>query len=63
MGMKTRSVWKEDGTLTQGNEDLAKRWSEHFQKVLNIPSEHREQVIEDIPQLPPLLKSDSPARN
>ena len=46
--------------MTQGNEDLAKRWSEHFQKVLNIPSEHREQVIEDILQLPPLLELDSP---
>ena len=32
--IKTRSVWKEDGTVMQGNEDLAKRWSEHFQKVL-----------------------------
>ena len=35
MGRKTikpRSVWKEDGMLTQGSEDLANRWSQHFQK-------------------------------
>lgn len=57
---KPRSVWKEDGTLTQGGEDLAKRWSQHFQKVLNIPSEYREQAIDDIPLLPPLLELDSP---
>ena len=63
MGRKTirpRSVWKEDGTLTQGSEDLAKRWSQHFQRVLNIPSEYREQVIDDIPLLPPLLELDLP---
>ena len=58
--IKPRSVWKEDGMLTQGSEDLAKRSSQHFQKVLNIPSEYREQVIDDIPLLPPLLELDSP---
>lgn len=58
--IKPSSVWKEDGTLTQGNEELTKRWSQHFLKVLNIPSEYREQVIDDIPLLPPIVELDSP---
>ena len=52
---KPRSVLKEDGTLTQGSEDLARRWSQHFR---NVPSEYREQVIDDIPPVPPFLELD-----
>ena len=40
---------------------MAKRLSQHFQKVvLDIPSEYREQVTDDIPLLPPILELDSP---
>ena len=58
--IKPSTVWKEDGTLTQGNEEVTRRWSQHFLKVLNIPSEYREQVINDMPSLPPILELDSP---
>ena len=58
--IKSSTVWKEDGSLTQGNEEVVKRWSQHFLKVLNVPSEYREQAINDLPLLPPIWELDSP---
>ena len=57
---KPSTVWKEDGTLMQGNEEVIKRWSQHFMEVLNVPLEYRDQVIDDMPLLPPVLELDSP---
>ena len=37
-------VRKGDGSLTQGPEEFMKRWHQHFVRVLNIPSEYREDV-------------------
>ena len=58
--IKSITVWKEDGSLTQGNEEVVKRWSQHFLKVLNVPSEYGEQAINDLPFLPPIWELDSP---
>ena len=58
--IKSSTVWKEDGSLTQGNEEVVKRWRQHFLKVLNVPSEYREQAINDLPLLPPIWELDSP---
>ena len=49
-------VRKEDGSLTQGPEEVMKRWHQHFVSVLNIPSEYREEVIMEMPTLQPVMK-------
>lgn len=36
------------------------RWHQHFVKVLNIPSDYREEVINEMPILPPMTVLDSP---
>ena len=53
-------VRKEDGSLTQGPEEVMKRWHQHFVRVLNIPSEYREEVIMEMPTLQPVMELDSP---
>ena len=54
------AVMKEDGALTQGEEEVTTRWYQHFVKVLNILSEYRDEVISDMPLLPPTMELDLP---
>ena len=37
--IKPSIAWKENGSLTQGNEELTKRWKQNFLKALNATSE------------------------
>lgn len=36
------------------------RWHEHFMKILNVPSEYRDAVIDGMPAIPPVLDLDAP---
>ena len=54
------AVFKEDGALTQGAEQVTSRWYQHFKSILNIPSEFRDEVINAMPLLPPVLELDCP---
>ena len=54
------AVVKEDGALTQGEKEVTTRWCHHFMKVLNMLSEYRDEVISDMPLLPPILELDLP---
>ena len=40
---------------------MATRWYQHFLKVLNIPSEYRDDVIDNMPLLASILELDSPS--
>ena len=46
--------------MTQDNEKLTNRWKQHFLKVLNVTSEYRQEVIDDMSLLPPLMELDYP---
>ena len=54
------AVRKEDGELTQGQEEMLQRWHQYFNKVLNQQSEFSEEVIQQMPILPPCLDLDEP---
>ena len=57
---KLSAVFKENGDLVQGPSAVATTWYQHFLKVLNIPSEYRDDVIHNMPPLAPILELDSP---
>ena len=57
---KPSAVFKEDGDLAQGPSEVATRWYQHFLKVVNIPSEYRDDVIDNMPLLALILELDSP---
>ena len=46
------TVLKENGELTASPEEVRTRWHNHFEKILNIPSEYKEEVIAEMDQLP-----------
>ena len=46
------ALLKENGELTASPEEVTARWHGHFKKILNIPSEYKDEVIDDIQQLP-----------
>ena len=48
-----RAVWKEDGELTGGPSEVLRRWSQHFSNLLNQQSSFVEEVIQQIPTVPP----------
>ena len=50
------AVRKEDGKLTQ----MLQRWHQHFSRILNQQSEFSEEVIQQMPILPPCLSLDEP---
>ena len=54
------AVMKEDGALTQGEEEVTTRWYQHFVKDLNTLIEYRDEVISDMPLLPPAMELDLP---
>ena len=51
---------KENGSLTQGLEDVKARRHQHFVKILNIPCAFKDEVINTLPLPPPHLDLDMP---
>ena len=49
---KTR-LYKRDGELTSGTEEVKATWHEHFSQVLNIISQYHQEAIDEMPVLPP----------
>ena len=58
--LKTNSVLKNDGTLSNGLEELQACWRNHFMKILNVPSEYRDEVIDGMVQQPVRWEFDGP---
>ena len=46
--------------MTKGNVELSRKWKQHFLKVLNVTSEYRQEVIDYMPLLPPVMELDYP---
>ena len=57
---RPNGVRKEDGTLTQNPEQVTQRWQQHFMKILNVTSDHRDEAVREMISFPPLLELDSP---
>ena len=49
-----------DGTLLTEKNEITQRWSDHFNKLLNRPSQIDEQAIHDMPQREVILQMDDP---
>lgn len=54
------ALLKENGDVTTSPEEVTARWHGHFKKILNIPSEYKEEVIAEIQQLPTKSHLDEP---
>ena len=54
------AVRKEDGGLTQCPAEVLDRWHQHFNKLLNQQSQYREDVMEQMPELPPCHDLEPP---
>ena len=46
------AVLKDNGEPTRGPNEVKVQWYNHFNKILNMPSEYQEEVIEGIPSQP-----------
>ena len=57
---RSTAVLKEDGKLTKSPEEVRSRWHRHFTKILNIPSEVCEQVVDGRTSQPTRLDLDNP---
>ena len=54
------AVRKEDGQLTQDPTEVLIIWHQHFCKLLNQQSTFSDEVIQQMPMLPPCLNLDGP---
>ena len=54
------TLLKENRELTANPEEVTAQWHGHFKKILNIPSEYKEDVIDEIQQLPTQSHLDKP---
>ena len=57
---RSTAVLKENGELTKSPEEVRSRWHRHFTKILNIPSEVCEHVVNNMSSLPSRLDLDLP---
>ena len=55
---QSATLYKRDGRVTSGPEEVKATWHQHFTKVLNIPSEYCQKVLDDMPSLPPVMELD-----
>jgi len=53
-------MWKENGEVTRSPEEVKQRWHDHFNDVLNAPSQYRQETIEEIPSHPTEWELDDP---
>ena len=53
-------LYKRDGEMTNGPEEVKATWHQHFTKVLNIPSEYHQDVLNNMPSQPPVMELDHP---
>ena len=54
------ALMKEDGEMTSSPEEVKKQWHHHFSRILNIPSEYSQEVIDLMPRRTPFLELDDP---
>ena len=54
------AMWKENGEVTRSPEEVKQRWHDHFNDVLNVPSQCRQETIDEIPSHPTEWELDDP---
>ena len=54
------AMWKENGEVTRSPEEVKQRWHDHFNNVLNVPSQYRQETIDEIPFHPTEWELDDP---
>ena len=54
------AMWKENGEVTRSPEEVQQRWHDHFNDVLNVPSQYRQETIDEIPNHPTEWELDDP---
>ena len=57
---RSTALMKEDGEMTSSPEEGKKQWHHHFSRILNIPSEYSQEVIDLVPRRIRLLELDVP---
>ena len=55
---QSAKLYKRDGGVTSGPEEVKATWHQHFTNVLNIPSEYCQEVLDNMPSLPPVMELD-----
>ena len=53
------ALLKGNGELTRGPEEVKVQWHDHFNRVLNIPSQFCEEAMEEMPTYPTRLELDN----
>ena len=54
------AIWKENGEFTRSPEEVKQRWHDHFNDVLNVPSQYRQETVDEIPSHPTEWELDDP---
>ena len=54
------ALWKEKDEMTRSPEEVKQRWHDHFNGVLNVPSQYRQETINEIPSHPTEWELDDP---
>lgn len=52
---RPQAVMKSNSELTQNPIEVLARWHKHFRRLLNVESEFKEEVLEEINTLPPFV--------
>ena len=55
---QSATLYKRDGGVTSGPEEVKTTWHQHFTKILNMPSEYCQKVLDDMPSQPPVMELD-----
>jgi len=53
-------LWKHDGNLTTGPEELKQLWYEHFSWVLNVTSQCNRELLDEMPSWETMQSLDDP---
>ena len=54
------ALFKEDGVEMQGPDEVKQRWHGHFKKILNIPSQYQQEVVDSMPTHQTIYDLDDP---
>ena len=60
---KPTALLKEDGDLTMGPSEVKQRWYDHFTSILNIRSQYRQELIDEMPAQSSRLEVDHPPKS
>jgi hypothetical protein len=56
--IRPAKFYKQDGSMTETPEEVQKVWVEHFTKVLNVTSQHQQELVDEVPSLDEITTLD-----